>query len=283
MQGKVHTDLPLPSSRAPPIWPKTSNCGSADVMKAIRVKVRRMKKRRKHMTKASVLFTISRIHASAPLAGCPSAKAFCKTSLSKSRAKSLVRNLCPIFKKPGRALSKFAESRPPLTMRRSLERASAASSKSTNHELSPSLTNSKCPCAGCSAHGVPEQSASMTVLPNVSKLEADKKRSLAAYAVRSSVPFNIFLKGRTFGRPEAGPASRTVWQYPEVPSPTITKAQSSGRASQSRWIRFSADHRPADRKIARGSAQPWAFSFASQSERKASALSCHSTGSALNS
>mmetsp|Transcript_32130 Transcript_32130/g.76712 ORF Transcript_32130/g.76712 Transcript_32130/m.76712 type:complete len:313 (-) Transcript_32130:548-1486(-) len=282
MQGKVHTDFPRPSSTAPPSCPKTSNCGSAEVMNAILVKVLKKKKSRTHRIMARLLLQISSNHPSKLRTRFPSANAFCNTHSSKSCAKLLVRSLRPIFSKSGMAFWRDTASKPRCTIRCSFARAASASSKSTSQEFSPSRTNSRCPWAGCKAHGVPEQSASMTVLPSVSKLEADTNRSLAAYAARNSLPFNIFRKGRTFGRPEAG-AFMTVWQYPEVPSPTITNAQSFGSASHSRWIRFSADHLPADRRIARGSWQPCARSFSSHSERKACAWSAHSAGSALNS
>mmetsp|Transcript_46820 Transcript_46820/g.85743 ORF Transcript_46820/g.85743 Transcript_46820/m.85743 type:complete len:320 (+) Transcript_46820:314-1273(+) len=168
-----------------------------------------------------------------------------KSASWTSLAKSCVRNRSPSSLSAGCT----ACPQPPCTICASFCLAPAVSSKSTRKEFSPSLTNSKCPCAGCTATGAPEHHASMTTLPSVSKLLADTKTSHAAKAVRSSSACSIFLNGSTLSLREDSIKSA----YSEVLSPTITSAQPSGMQCIRRCILFSEDHLLADKKMAFGS------------------------------
>mmetsp|Transcript_16543 Transcript_16543/g.33552 ORF Transcript_16543/g.33552 Transcript_16543/m.33552 type:complete len:216 (-) Transcript_16543:24-671(-) len=212
MHGHVNTTPEFPSSTALPSLPKTANEGSLEVTKTKRVPKRKMN----HITKktekqATRLAASNRALTSPPMMALRFAisRAFCATALSNSLAKSASRMDLPSAAKSGIALASDFSSRPEATMRDRVALDSSGSEKSTNHEFTPSFTNSKCPCAGCTATGVPEQKASMTVLPRVSKFEAETKRSAAAYAKRSSGAFSIFRSGRTFFLPDSAPACAT--------------------------------------------------------------------------
>mmetsp|Transcript_50099 Transcript_50099/g.119219 ORF Transcript_50099/g.119219 Transcript_50099/m.119219 type:complete len:254 (+) Transcript_50099:228-989(+) len=161
-----------------------------------------------------------------------------------SLAKSCVRNLSPSRSNSGWTAFPHLAS----TICPSFCLAPAASSKFTRKEFSPSLTNSRWPCAGWTATGTPEHHASITTLPSVSKLLAETRTSHAAYAVRSSSACSIFRSGKIFSLRDSSIKSA----YSEVLSPTITKAHPSGMQCIRRWILFSEDHRLADKKIAFG-------------------------------